>query len=432
MCNDRIVDRVCAAVARLRACAVLACSLVLLAVLASAQSKGRAAKGDSWRTDPYTSADPKAMARAGVVKYGPLSWGDDHDTAKIDGMMPEAKILWLETKHFRIGSTLPTMAMPKESKAKRRLSAELKELKKLLPDVKPRSKKIDRWLRLHMYAQRLEKLYADCQGILHVTDADFPKDYVGKLPLVRPPSFMGLGPYLGMGDKMCLLLLNKPSNLMRYSVKCGQPQAAKPDPIAVHFFDRGSLLFGTSPKFVATSKDPDYQLQAHVQFNMTMQLLHAFRHYSHGLPAWVEEGFANSLLIEQHPTKHGFSGMKNWDRAKSYPAKWNVNSRRLAHNDFWSRGKPLSRHRYASAFTFNDQMCCWSRVDYLRSLDGGKKFARFVHLISAPMPALSGKAPEFKHVLTAQDAALQEVFGMTWEQFDEAWKSFALSKYPRK
>lgn len=429
MNSDSIVGRVRAAAQLLCMCAVTVSSLVCLPAIASAQSKGKA---DSWRIDPYTSADPAAMARAGVVKYGPLSWADDHDTTKIDAMMPEAKILWLETKHFRIGSTLPLIAMPKASKAKRRLSAELKALKKLLPGVKPKTKKLSRWLRLHMYAQRLEKLYADCQAVLHVTDADFPKDYVGKLPLVRPPAFMGLGPYLGMGDKLCVLMLNKPSNLMRYSVKSGQPQMAIPNPIAIHFFDRGSLLFGTSPKFVATTKDPDYQLQAHVQFNMTMQLLHAFRHYSHGLPAWVEEGFANSLLIEQHPSKHSFSGMQNWDRARAYPGKWNVNSRRLAHNDFWSRGKALSRHQYASAFTFNDQVCSWSRVDYLRSIDGGKKFAKFMHLISSPMPALSGKAPEFKHILAAQDAALQEVFSMTWEQFDEAWKDYALSEYPRK
>lgn len=409
-------------------------SLLLLALPLSSQSKGNQSKskGSDWRTDPYTKADPAAMKRAGYVKYGPLSWADDHDTTKIDEMMPEAKILWLETTHFRIGSTLPILAMPKDSKAKRRLSAELKQLQKLLPSVKTKTKKLDRWLRLHMYAQRLEAIYADCQRVLHVTDADFPPEYVGKLPLIRPADFMGLGPYLGMGDKMCVLLLNKPSNLMRYSAKCGQPPTAKPNPIAIHFFDRGSLLFGTSHTLVATTKDPDYQLQAHVQFNVTVQLVHAFRHYSHGLPAWLSEGFANSLLIDQHPTKHNFSGMKNWDRNKTYPSGWHVNTRRLAHNGFYSRGHALSRHPLPGALTFNDQMCSWSRVDYLRGIDGGKKFARFVHLVSAPMPAEAGKAPRFEFILKAQDEALQTVFGMTWDEFDERWKKHVLTKYPRK
>jgi len=408
----------------------VASSVLLLALalptVALAQDK------NAWRTDPYTKADPKIMARAGYVKYGPLEWADDHDTSKIDAMMPEARILWLETKHFRIGSTLPTLAMPKDSKAKRRLGAELKQLKKLLPSIKTKTKKLDRWLRLHLYAQRLEAIYADVEKALHVTAKDFPKKYVGKLPLNRPATFMGLGPYLGMGDKMCVLLLNKPSNLMRYAAKCGQPAAKKPNPIAIHFFDRGSLLFGTSDKLVATTKDPDYQLQAHVQFNMTVQLLHAFRHFSHSLPAWLADGFANSMLMAQHPTKHSFSGMKNWDRAKTYPGKWNVNCRRLAQNDFYSRGHALSRHQSPYELTFNDQMCSWSRVDYLRSIAGGKKFAEFVALVSAPMPALPGKAPDFAHVLKAQDEALKAVFGMTWEEFDEAWLKYAIKKYPRK
>lgn len=407
-------------------------SVLLLALALPTAALAQKKDKDAWRTDPYTKNDPAIMKRCGYVKYGPLPWADNHDTKQIDEMFPEAKVLWLETTHFRIGSTLPTLAMPKDTKARKRLSNELKQLKKLLPTVKTRPKRLDRWLRLHMYAYRLEKLYAEVCAALHVTEADFPKEYVGKLPLNRGPDFKGLGPYLGMGDKMCVLLLSKPSNLMRYAAKCGQPPAKKPNPIAIHFFDRGSLLFGTSDKLVAAANDSDYHLQAHVQFNMTVQLLHAYRHFSHGLPAWLADGFANSMLIAQHPTMHSFSGMKNWDRAKAYPTKWNVNCRRLAQNGFYSRGEAMSRHKSAYELTFNDQMCSWSRVDYLRSIDGGKKFAEFVKLISAPMPAEAGKSPDFAHVLKAQDAALQSVFGMTWDEFDEAWLKYAVKTYPRK
>ena len=128
-----------------------------LAPVALSQSKGK--NKDAWRTDPYTEGDAALMKRVGVVKYGPLLWADDHDTAAIDAMIPEARVLWMETEHFRIGSTLPPVSMPRDAKARRRLVDELKELKSQLPKVRTKSRKLDRWLRLHLFAKRLEATY---------------------------------------------------------------------------------------------------------------------------------------------------------------------------------------------------------------------------------------------------------------------------------
>lgn len=402
----------------------------LLAPATVGQSKGK--KKDAWRTDPYTAGDAAAMKRAGVVKYGPLSWADDHDTAAIDAMIPEARVLWMETEHFRIGSTLPPLSMPRDSKARRRLAGELKELKKQLPKVRSKARKLDRWLRLHLFAKRLEATYKNVARVLQVDANDFPKQYVGKLPIGRGQDFMGLGPHFGMGDKYCILLLNKPSNLTRYGNKCGQPQPAKPCPIALHFYEKGSLLFGTSQKLVPSQDIPDYRLRVHIEFNASLLLMRGFRHYSHGLPAWLEEGFGNSLLRERDPEQHVFSNMSNWDKERAYPKKWAVSTRRLIKNGFAKPAKSVSRHALATGLTFNDHVCSWSRVDFMRSFDDGKRFAEFVRLVNAPMPAESGKAPEFASVLVAQDRALQQVFGMNWEQFDEAWQAYVMAQYPRK
>ena len=96
------------------ALAMVVSALLALTVPLVSQSKR---KKDAWKLDPYTAGKPEAIKRAGYVAYGPLVWGEDHDTRTIDKMMPEAKILWVETKHFRIGSSMGALPMPKDSKA---------------------------------------------------------------------------------------------------------------------------------------------------------------------------------------------------------------------------------------------------------------------------------------------------------------------------
>ncbi|MEE2886906.1 MAG: hypothetical protein VX951_05695, partial [Planctomycetota bacterium] len=153
-------------------------------------------KAEAWKKDPYTKGDPAVMRKLGYASFGPIPWGDDHDSRKIHDMMPEAKILWLETAHFRIGSSLGALKMPKSSVARRRLLAEIKLLAKKLPGVKSKPRVLSRWLRLHMYADRLERLYADWQSILGVTDRDFPK--ADAPPPANARDYMGRGPHLGM------------------------------------------------------------------------------------------------------------------------------------------------------------------------------------------------------------------------------------------
>ena len=243
---------------------------------------------------------------------------------------------------------------------------------------------------------------------------------------------MGVGPYMGMGDKFLVLLLKKPANLARYGTKCGTPQSTPPAPIAINFLERGSLLFGTCPSMVKDKEDPDGRFHVHVQFNVSLQILRGYRFYSHSLPAWLEEGFANSYVIQRDPERHDFSGMKDWDQNRVYPGKWHVNSRRLAKNGYAPAGKALGSLERPGQMTFNDQICAWSRVDFMRSLDGGKKFAGFVKQMAAPMPSLAGKLPEFKTILEAQTKALKDVFGMSWEECDAAWKKYAIKTYPRR
>ena len=94
-------------------------ALVLLAGGVEAQRGGK--KKDAWRQDPYTKNDPAAMAKAGYVSFGPFTWGDDHDTLQIEHILgDEVKLRWIETAHFKIGSSLPEYSVPRDEKEERK------------------------------------------------------------------------------------------------------------------------------------------------------------------------------------------------------------------------------------------------------------------------------------------------------------------------
>ena len=390
----------------------------------------KASKEDAWKKDPYTQGEPAAMKKMGYVSFGPLVWGDDHDSRKIHDMMPEAKILWLETAHFRIGSSLQAFKLPKSSKARRRILLEVKELAKRLPRVKSKPRSISPWLRLHLYAARLERIYSQWQSLLAVSDSNFPS---ASNPLPRTsPKYMGRGPYLGMPDKFSVLLLKKASNLTRYAVKNGQAMPKEPTPICVNFLERGSILFGTCSEIIHHSLDPDHRLHSHIIFNTSLLMIRGFKDYTHIIPAWIREGAANYIVRKHDPDTHDFSGMKNWNKSKAYPKEWHIYARRFAKNGLGSPSRKLCLLSDPSEMTFNEHICAWSIVDFLSQLDQGKQFAQFVARLKAPMPALPGKLPSYDTILAAQETALKDVFGFTYESLDTAWKQYAIRTYPRR
>ncbi|MCB9879863.1 MAG: hypothetical protein H6835_19910, partial [Planctomycetes bacterium] len=137
------------------------CASALAAAL-SAQDKPKLQK---WQIDPYTDNEPKRIAAAGYVTYGPMPFGNLHankaTTADIDKLLEFEKILWVETKHFRIGQSLPQWQVPTELKTKNKIREELTEMQKVLPGINPKTRRLDPWLRLHLTAYRMEKLYAE-------------------------------------------------------------------------------------------------------------------------------------------------------------------------------------------------------------------------------------------------------------------------------
>ncbi|HMQ23572.1 MAG TPA: hypothetical protein PKE00_13830, partial [Planctomycetota bacterium] len=104
------------------------------------EGRSQGGKSDKWRIDPYTKNDPAAMEKAGYVRFHPMPFGEqagvEVSTEKIEEELGDAKVRWVETAHFRIGSTLPAFLIPaSERKIKLKIEAELERLAKKLPNV---------------------------------------------------------------------------------------------------------------------------------------------------------------------------------------------------------------------------------------------------------------------------------------------------------
>ena len=194
--------------------ALLLTSLALTVTLSAQSQRKRAG------VDPYTGGDQAQLKPLGYASMGPFELGTGHGTADVEELLGTEPLIWIETAHFRIGCSLSPLALrgPQDWSKDwvKSVRGELGELRPKLPKgrLKKRVKSLDPWLRAHLMAQRLERLYAEVSSVLGRDDAWFVN---GSQNANDPETFAGVGPYLGMAEKQVVLLLQKSGGLARYT-----------------------------------------------------------------------------------------------------------------------------------------------------------------------------------------------------------------------
>ncbi len=343
--------------------------------------------------DPFTGAQQKAMQALGVVAYAPLRWADDLSTADVDRVLGESRILWLETEHFRIGSTLKAIDVPEDAVARKDALAECARLGKKFGKMPKRPKKFDAWYRLHLYAQRAEDLYADFAQM------------VGS-----PNGATAAGPFLGLPDKYLILLFEKKSDLARYADRfCGR--AITGSMRHLHEKSRQELVIAT-----AESDPPLDEAALHSQVNYLLgsALVDGLDGRTSSTPEWLRLGIAygysrqvttNLVTVTMHEDERIDPQSQHLWREKMYA--------RAQHEQLLV---PFEQLTSASDFGFYSSIQAWSRVDYLRQLD--------VHKLGALLIACK------KNLTTArQQQALEELFGFAGATFDGKWREWVLKTY---
>ncbi len=367
--------------------------------------------------DPYTEAGPEAMARAGVVAYGPFVWADHKSTADIDRVLGQQRMLWMETAHFRIGSALPGQGLPGKQDARKALLEEVKALRKDLPAVPASPRRLDPWLRMHLFAARAERCYADIQALLGVTDADFAGG--GDAP--------GAGPYLGQPDKFLLLLFQKKSDLARYLDRFAGVQMDKP--YRHHHVTTRQLVAVLCVE--GFENFDDAALHRYTVNLLVHNLLNAYRGFYYALPFWLEEGLAHwysQRVVSEFITLN----MRDDDAVDLEKAwQWAVKVRRRAEHEStfipfatmlgWKKWDDLGFHAHLQS---------WSRVDFLMA-KGPQQVGEMITALKKLAPPQAG---EDLHpaLVNVQRKALLEIWGLDEAGFDREWRDWVRKTYPKK
>ena len=156
--------------------------------------------------DPFTGLDEKDMQKLGVVSYAPLTWAGNLRSEDIEKVLGAGRFLWMETEHFKICSNLATVAQPADSRARKVVKQELKELHRRDSSIPSSTSKFEPWLRTHLYALRAEQLYERFAAMAGIEDGEGDT-----------------ATHLGQPKKFLLVMFQKKSDLVRYMDRfCGR------------------------------------------------------------------------------------------------------------------------------------------------------------------------------------------------------------------
>jgi hypothetical protein len=363
---------------------------------------------------PYCFGDPALMEAAGILSHGGFEFARI-DTAQVDSLMATSDIRWIETPHFELGFALATSKV--NAKDRNKLRAELGRLAEVLPEVDPKSSRLDPWLGAHLYAQRAEDLWRRMLELLEVQESDFPD---GKTLWHGEPPYLGEGPHLGQKGKYEILIL--PSAGASKSFLLDQFGLSLKTSVRYNVPDRDSLILVTHTRQGSLTRDA--ALHGHVVFNLTHNLIDGYKHYSYDTPIWLHEGLAHYLERELNPEYNSFDSGEGATAEKTSKSNWTLPTRKLVQRDDAPSMAQLMALRSYADLELEHHFSSWSRVEYLLQEHPG--------FLARLLAALKGRTDaaglaDGSGVADAQREVFRDELGMSYAQFDRAWADWVLS-----
>lgn len=377
------------------------------------------------KVDPYTRGQREELDRAGYVSLDPHRFAQGIQTRDIEETFGSLPVLWVETAHFELGSTLGTYRCPTDDHEQQKLRDELGRLAKKLPRVRRDSTKLDPWLRLHLYAQRLEEQYADFEARFGVRDEDFASKVI---PDATTPVSMGPGPFLGQEMKFTVLLTSKSSQVARFAKRW---LASDEKSYYRGLLPGGSWFFGTSAQTAkALGTDLDSALHALVAGELTYNLCDGFRGARYERPLWFKHGLGlyYARNIDERWCIHV---LRNSTENEDDSWRWEPRIHGLVSNSYVTKWDEMLEWQDHAKLEPQQHMTAWSRVAWLMSLEKADLHA-FIMAMSEPVISHVFDAERPLNLLEQQKKALHAAFGKTPAELDEAWRKWVLKKYPKK
>lgn len=372
--------------------------------------------------DPYTRGEPAALERAGYVSLGPVPFLGNLSTQGVEQLFGDEPLVWIETAHCVIGSSLPALALRGGEEWSTDwiagVRAELKRLAQRLPRVDVGTRELDPWLRAHLLAQRAEDTWNEVSAFLGAADHCFPP-----APGDDPSDaerYRGRGPYLGMAGKFRILLVRRGASLGRLTRACMGREVVEPirhqDPLL------GCLYWGASEESANGVFRHDLALHVNLVFNLANNLYTGYRGYAHELPAWLPTGLAHWHSRRVSPRFPVYDRRGDHDQQRR-SAFWEWEKRIVGltkNNAFEPLATFLDRDQ-AGEFSIEQHIEAWALVDYLMQ-QRPNDLRAFVHAMKAPFHA-NVRAPTPLEQRVRQIDALRAAFDTDAAGLEAAWRA---------
>lgn len=366
------------------------------------------------KRDPYTRGDAEVWKKAGIVSMGGFEFAKT-DTQSIDDFMATAEILWLETEHFELGFALGSYRVPQ--KEKKIFLAELTRLSEKLPEVDPKTKLLDPWLRMHLFGQRLEECYTEFLSIVGYEASDFPS---GEKLWNGTGEYMGEGPYLGEKGKYEVLILPSEASSVSFLLENFGLSIKRTQRWNV--VDRDSITLTIHIQQGLLKSDP--ALHGHVAFNMAHNFFDGLKHYSYDTPIWIHEGLAHSMERRVNPKFNSFDGAEGSVPTMTRKSNWDAEVLKMVRAGKQPRMAALIRLKGYGEIDLPMHYATWSMVEFLRETKP-EEFGKF--LVALKSRRNSANLPDGSNMPEAHREFFKEIFGMSYAQFDTAWAEWVLA-----
>lgn len=373
--------------------------------------------------DPYTERAPAALQAAGYLNLGPFRFGDDHSSDQVSDELG-IRMAWAETAHFKIGSGLRDHEVGSDREERARLRAELTALGEHLDGVKPKTRVLDPWLRLHLFARRLEDLATEFQQRFGTTDADWPAERWDP-SRKQTAAFMGQGPYLGMPAKFTVLILEKRSDLARYAQRF--LGTSLDHPTSWLFPETGSLLYVTAFECLEGGYHNETGLTCAVLSGVAGNLARGFRSDAIRPPVFFVEGLQHWFARRYDPRFHILSGSDPTRIHLREQSDWAGSVRARVSNGHFTPLDEMIGWASCDALDWADHLMIWSRVDHLLEMEDGAA-GRFLRAYKDPTFVVTGGDEVRERTIHA----LREATGKTPAELDEAWQVWVAREYRRR
>ncbi len=367
---------------------------------------------------PYTGGKSEVLEAAGIVSIGGFPFSTLDSTAELDQYFGSGDVRWVETSHFKIGMGLGPYKI--DRKEKKKVLAELTRLAEHMPALNPEKvKTLDPWLRAYLYAQRAEDLWVQMQSILGVQDSDFPD---GSGPWDTTGDYMGIGPYLGEKGKPEILILPSMTSSSEYLRNHFGLRTKMTQRWNIIDRDVLHLVIHTQQG----SLDNDAALHGHFVFNLSQQLLNAYKHYSYEAPVWLKEGLAHWLERSIDPRYNTFNASEGTTAIKNNKEDWNTPTRVLVQKNEAIPLAQLVRIQGFGELELEHHYTTWSMIDYLM-----KVHPEFVGQLCGAIKGLVNEdfIDDGSGMEDAHRAAFKEHLGWTYSQFDRQWAEWVRENY---